>query len=207
MTAPEDHVRVLQSQIRERLDALRPHGPDSAEYARVAASVLEATAELIEYEEKLPILIDEPRHRLSLATVRWGGLATAGVAAVLALCALPGWISWWWLALLVPVALVGLRMLRLPVHPSGGPHRTQRIGGALVSASSPVTALAVTGAAPAYLAAASVVLVGAGGAYLVRDPVLPPRDGDEPAGDAAAAEPQPADPDAPTPPTGLVMPP
>jgi hypothetical protein len=208
MTAPEDHVRVLQSQIRERLDALRPHGPDSDEYARAAASVLEATAELIEYEERLPFLIDEPRHRISLATVRYGGAVTAGVAGVLALCAVPGWISWWWLALLVPVAVVGLLMLRVPVHPAGGPHREQRVGAVVVAASSPVTALTVGGVVPVYAAALSVVMVGAGGALVVRDPVLPPdEDDDEPAGEAAEAEPKKSDPDAPTPPTGLVMPP
>jgi hypothetical protein len=209
MTAPEDHVRVLQARIRERLDDLRPHGPDSDDYARAAAQVLEAAAELIEYEEKLPVLIDEPRHRLSLATVRWAGLATAAIALVLALCAVPGWISSWWLLLLVPVALVGLRMIRLPVHPAGGPHREQRVGAVVVGASCPVTALTVTGAVPVYAAALSVALVGAGGAYLVREAVLPPRDEPEPDGadDAGGGPDQRSDPDAPTPPTGIVMPP
>jgi hypothetical protein len=210
MTAPEDHVRVLQARIRERLDDLRPHGPDSDGYARAAAQVLEATAELIEYEEKLPLLIDEPRHRLSLATVRWAGAVTAGVALVLALCVAPGWISPWWLALLVPVGLVGLRMIRLQVHPAGGPHREQRIGAAVVGASSPVTALCVSGAVPPYVAALSVAMVGAGGAYLVREAVLPPREDDaDEKGSGGGSEPpeQQADPDAPTPPTGLVMPP
>jgi hypothetical protein len=206
MTAPEDHVRVLQAQIRERLDELRPHGPDTDDYARAAAQVLEAAAELIEYEEKLPVLIDEPRHRISLATVRWAGAATAAIALVLGLCVVPGWVSWWWLALLVPVALVGLRMIRLPVHPPGGPHREQRVGAVLVGASTPVTALSVAGAVPAYAAALGVALVGAGGAYLVREAVLPP-----PAGDTTAGVDEPpqqkADPEAPTPPTGLVMPP
>jgi hypothetical protein len=209
MTAPEDHVRVLQAQIRERLDELRPHGPDSDDYARAAAQVLEATAELIEYEEKLPFLIDEPRHRLSLATVRWAGVATAAIALVLALCVVPGWIGRWWLLLLVPIALVGLRMIRLPVHPAGGPHREQRVGAILVGASSPVTALTVSGAVPAYAAVLSVALVGAGGAYLVRQAVLPPRDEHEAAeaGADGAEREQKSDPDAPTPPTGIVMPP
>jgi hypothetical protein len=206
MTAPEDHVRVLQAQIRERLDELRPHGPDTDDYARAAAQVLEAAAELIEYEEKLPVLIDEPRHRISLATVRWAGAATAAIAVVLALCVVAGWVSWWWLALLVPVALVGLRMIRLPVHPPGGPHREQRVGAVLVGASTPVTALSVAGAVPAYAAALSVVMVGAGGAYLVREAVLPPGTGDDPAGVDEPPQ-QKADPEAPTPPTGLVMPP
>ena len=102
---PEDHVRTLQAQIRERLDALRPLAPDSEGYLKAATQVLEATAELIEYEERLPLLIDEPRHRLSVAVVRWSGVATAGVAGLLALATIPGWISWWWLALLLPVLL------------------------------------------------------------------------------------------------------
>ena len=198
MSAPEDHVVELQATIRERLDALRPLVPDSDGYARAAAAVLEATAELIEYEERLPVLIDEPRYRLSITTVRWAGVVTAGVAVVLGLCVVPGWVSAWWLALLVPLLVVGLRMVWLPVHPPGGPHHEQRVGALLVGASSPVTALAVSGLVTRWAAAATVALVGLGAAYLLRDPVLPP----------GAAKPAPAsDPDAPTPPSGLVMPP
>ena len=222
MPSPEDHVRTLQAQIRERLDALRPLAPDSEGYVTAAAQVLEATAELIEYEERLPLLIDEPRHRLSVAVVRWSGIATAAVAGVLALATIPGWISWWWLALLVPVLLAGLRMLWLPVHRAGGPHARQRVGAAVVGASSPVTALATTDLVPPWTAVASVVMVGAGLAYLVREPV-PVAAGGEPAGPAGTSgngggrgdggdggdgrDEQRSDPDAPTPPTGLVMPP
>jgi hypothetical protein len=198
MYAPEEHVAVLQATIRERLDALRPLVPDSDGYARAAAAVLEATAELIEYEERLPVLIDEPRHRLSLATVRWAGVGTAAVAVVLGLCVVPGWVSAWWLALLVPVLLVGLRLVWLPVHPPGGPHAEQRIGASFVGASSPVTVLTVSGLVTPWAAAGTVVLVGLGCAYLLRDPVLTP---------GAEKPAQASDPDAPTPPSGLVMPP
>jgi hypothetical protein len=208
MTAPEEHVATLQAQIRERLDALRPLAPDTDGYVRAAAAVLEATAELIEYEERLPVLVDEPRHRLSLATVRWAGVATAAVALVLALCIVPGWIPVWWLALLVPLLVVGLRMLRLPVHPPGGPHTVQRTGALLVGAAAPVTVLVVSNAVTAWAAAATVALVAAGTAYLVREPVLPPGArrpaGREPERDEPVQE---SDPDAPTPPSGLVMPP
>src|SRR3954470_24725622 len=144
MPAPEDHVRTLQAQIRERLDVLRPLVPDADGYARAAAHVLEATAELIEYEERLPFLIDEPRHRLSVAAVRWSGLVTAAVAGMLALACLPGWVASWGLVLLLPVAVAGLRMLRLPVQPAGGPHVQQRNGALVVAASSPVTVLATS---------------------------------------------------------------
>lgn len=212
MPSPEDHVRTLQANIRERLDALRPLVPDTEGYARAAAQVLEATAELIEYEERLPLLIDEPRHRLSVAVVRWSGVATAAVAGLLALACIPGWIAPWWLALLLPIVLVGLRMLRLPVHPPGGPHAEQRVGAVVVGSSSAVTALAVSGIVTAWAAIASVLLVVAGVAYLVRRPVLPepPDDGHEAGGGNAngnGRREQKADPDAPTPPTGLVMPP
>jgi hypothetical protein len=198
MPAPEDHVAVLQETIRERLDALRPLVPDSDGYARAAAAVLEATAELIEYEERLPVLIDEPRHRLTTATVRWAGVVTAAVALLLGICVIPGWVSAWWLALLVPLLLVGLRLVWLPVHPPGGPHPEQRVGALLVGASSPVTVLVVSGLLTPWAAAVTVVLAGLGTAYLLRDPVLPPG-----AGKPAQA----SDPDAPTPPSGLVMPP
>jgi hypothetical protein len=198
MASPEDHVRALQANIRERLDALRPLVPDTEGYARVAAQVLEATAELIEYEERLPLLIDEPRHRLSVAVVRWSGVATTAVAGVLALACIPGWVATWWLALLLPVAFVGLGMLRLPVHPPGGPHVEQRNGAAVVGSSSPLTALAVSGLVTEWVAIASVLLVVGGVAYIVRRTATP-----GPGGGRDRA----VDPDAPTPPTGLVMPP
>ena len=218
MPSPEDHVRTLQAQIRERLDVLRPLAPDSDGYVKAAAQVLEATAELIEYEERLPLLIDEPRHRLSVAVVRWSGIATAAVAGLLALATIPGWISWWWLALLLPVLLAGLRMLWLPVHPAGGRHADQRLGAAVVGASSPVTVLATTGAVTPWVAVVTVVMVVAGLGYVVRETVPPPAADHAPAGPAGSSggggesggdgrEDQRSDPDAPTPPTGLVMPP
>lgn len=196
MSAPEDQVLVLQATIRERLDALRPLPPESDGYARAAAAVLEAAAELIQYEERLPVLVDEPRHKLSVTTVRWVGAGTLALALPLALCVGPGWVSVWWLALLAPLALVGVAMLRLDVHPPGGPHHVQRVGALLVGASAPVTVLAVSGLTPPWVAVGTVLLAGAGGFLLQRDPPAPEDD-----------EPRASDPDAPTPPSGLVLPP
>jgi hypothetical protein len=197
MSAPEDHVAVLQARIRERLDAMRPLAPESDGYVRAAASVLEATAELIDYEERLPVLVDEPRRRLSVAVVRWSGIVTVATAVLLGLCTIPGWVTYWWLALLVPVALVGLRLLLMPVPPAGGPHAELRVGAAVIAASSPVTVLAAAGVVSRWAAVATVVMVGVGIGLLSRDRLPAAMDGDRP----------PSDPDAPTPPTGLVMPP
>jgi hypothetical protein len=187
MRTPEEHVVVLQRRIRERLDELRGVPPGDPAYAAVAGQVLEATAELIGYEERLPILVDEPRHRLSLLAVRWTGVAAAVVATGLALAAIVDWVSLAWLVLLLPLFLIGLRMPWLPVHPPGGPHLHQRTGAILVAASLPVVVLVVTGLVNPWFAAVAVVLVAVGVACLIRDTP------------SASEEP-------PTPPVGLELP-
>lgn len=190
MREPEEHVVVLQGRIRERLDELRGLPPGDPGYAAVAGAVLEATAELVEYEERLPILIDEPRHRLSLLAVRWTGVVVAVVSAGLALAVIPDWVSIGWLALLLPLLLVGLRMPWLPVHEPGGPHLAQRKGAVMVAASLPFAVLVVTGAVSGWFAAVVVLLLVPGVAYLVRNTAQAGADADD---------------EAPTPPSGLGM--
>jgi hypothetical protein len=187
----EGHVADLQARIRERLDELRPVAPDSREYVDVARRVLDATAELIEYEERLPLLVDEGPQRISALTLRWAGWFTAAAALALTLAVIPGWIELPWLALTLPLLLIGARMPFLPVHPPNGPHLRQRIGAALVAAAVPVALFAVA-AGPRWTAGVAVLLAVAGLVGLLGDPV--------PRGDGG-----PADPDAETPPTGLPL--
>ena len=193
MSGPEDHVALLRQHVRERLDDLRPYRPGSPEHVEAAERVLAATEELIRYEERLPLLADAPDRRLSLRTVRWCGRVTAAAALLLTAAALAGWAPRWWLALLLPVAAVGLRMEWLPVHGPGAPHVEQRRGAALVVAAVPFLVVAVTGAGSAWLAAPVPFLVLGGVLLLVRRTVAPPGDGPEepgaPGGPAAPGGP------------------
>jgi hypothetical protein len=203
--APERQVAVLQERIRESLDVLRPIPPGTPAYAAAARDVLVATAELIEFEERLPVLLDEPRHRISLLTVRWTGAVVAVVSVLLALAVLPDWVTPAWLGLLLPMLVLGGRMYLLPVHPPCGPHVRQRIGAAAVAAAVPFAVFAVTGLAPPWLAAVAVLLAGAGTTYLLRPPV--DESGEDDDEGVEEEEPDPPEEPPPTPPTGLVMPP
>ena len=176
---PEENVLALRTRLRERLDELRPHRPGSADHTEAAERVLAATEELIRYEERLPVLADAPRRRLSLLTVRWAGRVTAAVAALLAVAAAAGWASRWWLPLLLPVAGIALRMEWLPVHGPGGPHEEQRRGAWLVAAAVPFLLLAVTGTAPPWFAVPVPFLVLGGVLLLVRRDVEPAEPGDD----------------------------
>lgn len=194
MSVHEAHVAALQSRVREALDDLRPVPPDSREYPAAAAAVLQATAELIEYEERLPFLVDQEPHRTSVLVVRWCGWATAAVALLLTLAVAPGWVALPWLALLLPLLLLGARLPFMPLHPPGGRHERQRVGAVAVVAALPFVALAALGATTPWVAAVAVLLVVAGLWQLVRD---------VPAGRGDLAEVAPDPDEAETPPTGL----
>src|SRR4051812_32035950 len=94
---PEDQIAVLQSRVRERLDELRPIRPGAEEYGAAADAVIDATATLIAYEERLPVLLDRGPRRLSLLIVRWSGVVTAALGVSLGIAAVAGWSSRWWL--------------------------------------------------------------------------------------------------------------
>ena len=185
----EGHVADLQAQIRERLDELRPIAPDSREYVDVARRVLDATAELIDYEERLPLLVDQGPQRVSVLTLRWAGWFTAAASLALTLAVIPGWIQLPWLALTLPLLLIGARMPFLPVHPPSGPHPRQRVGAVLVAAAVSVALFAAT-VGPAWAAAIVVALAVAGVIGMLGDPVRRGRTG----------------PDDVTPPTGIRRP-
>jgi hypothetical protein len=164
----DDQVAALQTRIRDRLEELDPISPDRADYAEVASKVLDAAAELIAFEERLPILRDEPRRQLSLLVVRWSGRAAMAVAVLLALATLPGWVALPWLVLLAVLAGVGVRTELLRVEPVGGRHAEQRLGGYLIGGGTALTLLVVPGLLPLWLLVGVLGLLGAGMAYALR---------------------------------------
>ena len=138
---PEDHIAVLQSRVRERLDELRPIRPGSDEYGPATDAVIEAATELINYEERLPILLDRAPRRLSLLIVRWSGVVTAAIGASLGVAAVAGWSSRWWLLLVIPLIAAAATLLVIPVHPPQGPHQALRPGALGVAVGAAVAAV------------------------------------------------------------------
>jgi hypothetical protein len=151
----ESRVALLQERIRQQHDRLGRLDPDDEGYLDAARATLETTFELIEYEERVPLLRDAPRRAASLRTVRGCGWAAVGLAVVTALGVPPGWVSRWWLLLVGPVLLAGLLLVRLPVPGPGGPHAA-RADAALVLAA---VAVALPALALGLVAAPLAVLV------------------------------------------------
>jgi hypothetical protein len=145
---PEQQVAVLQSQIRERLAQLRPIPPGAATYATVSDEVIRATNELIAYEERLPILLDQGPRRLSLLIVRWAGVVAVAVGLSLAVAALVGWLPRWWLLPVVLTLAAAAVLLRMPVHPPCEEHVSLRPGAVLIASGALAVAVCAAVDAP-----------------------------------------------------------
>jgi hypothetical protein len=156
---PEDQIAVLQSRVRERLDELRPIRPGHEAYAAASDAVIEAATELIDYEERLPSLLDRAPRRLSLLIVRWSGVVTGALGASLGIAAVAGWSSRWWLLMVLPLAVAAAILLRLPVPPPREAHPTLRPGALLVAAGALVAAIGAVARLPVWVAGLGVLLL------------------------------------------------
>jgi hypothetical protein len=130
---PEVRIAVLQNRVQERLAELRPIRPGAEAYGRATDAVIEAATALIDYEERVPLLLDQAPRRLSLLIVRWSGLVPTAVGLALTVAAVAGWLPRWWLLMVVALVVVAAVLLRLPVPGPGQAHLALRPG-ALVSA-------------------------------------------------------------------------
>jgi hypothetical protein len=164
---PEDHIAVLQSRVRERLDELRPLRPGTDAYGPAADAVLEATRELIDYEERLPVLLDRAPRRRSLLIVRWSGVVTGAIGTSLGIAAVAGWSSRWWLLLVIPVIAAAVTLLLVPVQQPRGAHQVLRPGALAVAAGALVTLVGVLVRLPFWAVGLGMALL-LGGLWHVR---------------------------------------
>jgi hypothetical protein len=156
---PEAQIAVLQTRVRERLAELRPVQPGSPEYGPAAEAVIEATTELIDYEERLPVLLDRAPRRLSLLIVRWSGVVTAAIGFSLGVAAVAGWSSRWWLLLVIPVVAAAVSLLSVPVPVPQGPHLALRPGAIAVAAGALLQAVGVIARAPFWVVGLGLLLL------------------------------------------------
>ena len=167
---PEDQIAVLQSRVRERLAELRPMEPTADQYGAATDAVIEAATALIEYEERLPVLLDRAPRRLSLLIVRWSGVVTAAIGVSLGIAAVAGWSSRWWLLMVVPILAGAAVLLRMPVPPPRGPHELLRPGAMLVAAGALVAVICAVARLPLWAAGLGMVIL-AGGFWHVHRPM------------------------------------
>ena len=165
---PEDHIAVLQSRVRERLDELRPIRPGSEAYGLATDAVIEAATELINYEERLPILLDRAPRRLSLLIVRWSGVVTAAIGMSLGIAAVAGWSSRWWLLLVIPLVAAAANLLWMPVHPPKGEHLSLRPGALGVAVGALIGAVGAVARLPLWVVGLGLLLLLLGLWYLRR---------------------------------------
>jgi hypothetical protein len=164
---PEEQIAVLQARVRERLAELRPIRPGAEAYAHATDAVIEAATALIDYEERLPVLLDQAPRRLSLLIVRWSGMVPAAVGASLTLAGVAGWVSRWWLLMVIVLFASAALLLFLPVYPPGDRHLVLRPGAVLVALGSLLIAVDATLRLPLWLAAFGLVAL-IGGLWWIR---------------------------------------
>jgi len=164
----EDRIADLQGVIRERHEALGATPAGDPGYPEAASRVLDATFDLIAFEERLPLLLDEPRRRSSLLAVRSAGWLAIAVAVAVGLATIPGWIERWWLLLLVPMALLGVGLQFVRVRPPGGRHLEQRTGAVLIGLAVVPVPLLATGVVSAWAVLAVIAVAAAGALRILR---------------------------------------
>ena len=164
----ETQVALLQERIRQQHDRLGRLGPDDEGYLVAARGALETTFELIEYEERLPVLRDAPHRAASLRTVRWAGYACLALAALTALGVPPGLVSRWWLLLAGPVLLAGVLLVRVPVPEPGGPHGAVADAALVLGVAALALPVLGLGLAPAPVAALVAVALALGARGVLR---------------------------------------
>lgn len=155
---PEEQIAVLQTRVRERLADLRPIRPGAEAYGRATDAVIEAARALIEYEERLPLLLDQAPRRLSLLIVRWSGLVPLAVGLSLTVAAVAGWVSRWWLLMVIWLFAVSVLLLRLPVPAPGDRHLILRPGAVIGAGGALVIAFGAALMLPIWVAAIGMVL-------------------------------------------------
>jgi hypothetical protein len=168
---PEQKVAVLQSRIRERLAELRPIPPGAQEYARITDDVIQAASELIDYEERLPLLLDQAPRRLSLQIVRWSGVVATAVGFSLAVAAIVGWLPRWWLVPVLLALAAGLFLLRMPVHPPCDEHVSLRPGAVLIASGTLAIAVCAVARLPFWGLLVGLAAMAAGVWHIRRYPV------------------------------------
>jgi hypothetical protein len=171
---PEEQIAVLQNRVRERLAELRPIRPGGEAYGRATDAVIEAATALIDYEERVPLLLDQAPRRLSLLIVRWSGLVPTAVGLALTVAAVAGWLPRWWLLMVIVLFAVAAVLLRLPVPGPGKAHLALRPGALLAAVGALLIGIGAALAFPLWLGGVGLLLLLVGLWHCHRFATAPP---------------------------------
>lgn len=106
----EQEVQRLQQVIHDHRSALDAAAAGTPAYQPAVTAVLEATVQLVNYEVGIEVQGREAYSARTATIVRWVGLVTAAIIAVVAVLTVTSWLSKWWLVLLVPLLALAIRI-------------------------------------------------------------------------------------------------
>lgn len=114
-----------QAMVREQRDRLRALDPDEAGYAAAFEDLVGAVEGLLVFEGEIPAMRQEPHRLRSQRVVTWSGRMQAVLAVGVGLVAIPGWIGWGWVVLLVVHLVTAVNAWGLEV--TAGRHHAKRV--------------------------------------------------------------------------------
>lgn len=106
--ADEQDLPRLQQTIRDYRATLDAAEAGTPAYQPALTAVLEATVQLVNHEVGVLVRRREIHSARTAKIVRWVGLVTATIIAVVAVLTFTPWLSMWWLLLLVPLLAVAI---------------------------------------------------------------------------------------------------
>lgn len=104
----EQEVQRLQQIIRDHRATLDAAKASTPAYQPAPTAVLEATVQLVNHEDGILVRRREIYSARTAKIVRWVGLVTATIIAVVAVLTFTPWLSKWWLQLLVPLLAIAI---------------------------------------------------------------------------------------------------
>lgn len=172
----EHEIARLQGRLSEllvRLNAMEPAAPG---YEPAVDDVMSAAQALLDYEERVPQLLDQRPRQITLFLLRGCGAASMALAAGIALGVVPGGKPGWWLLIAVVLAVAGARLLTSRVVRGQSEHVRQRPPAVLIATGAVAAVVADLGLATTWLLTVAAILVAVGLAMSLPTPSVQLRD-------------------------------
>lgn len=128
--AHERRYQELRLRVQQRHAAVTGLGFEDAGLEPAVDALVAAADELLDFEDRLPVLRDLPARAMSVQVVRAGALAAGLGGVLLALGIWRDLLGWGWLPITLITVPATLRMATLVVAPAAGAHRRQRYAAA-----------------------------------------------------------------------------
>jgi hypothetical protein len=130
VAGPAGELGLRHQQLRRRVSDRRRAAaevPDTdAGRSPALHALIEATDELLAFEDRLPVLLDLPARATSVQLVRAGAFATALGAVLVGIAIWRDVLGPAWIAAVLVLLLAVVRLLVMPIAPAASGHRRQR---------------------------------------------------------------------------------